>query len=370
MKILQLYTDLRVGGIERFVLDLSQELGKKHDVILLTTWSDSVDQISVDKPRFRRISLGKTSGGFSLSLVLRIAWIILKERPDVVHTHLFTLVYAAPLMLLGLPFRTRYVHTIHNQAEKEMPNLNWYKRIVYRWRTIPVSISDMVLHSMNVLFPKVRTPLIYNGLTVDKNMQLDPQIQKLFLGLKKKDAGKIFVNLAHLSKSKNQLMLNRVAIRLKEEGYRFSVVIAGRDDDAEYTQQFLSEKCDCVHYIGLCRQPQALMREADFFTLSSTYEGMPISLLEALSCGCVPVCVPAGGIPSGCIHHRTGLLAEEISEDALYRVMKEALELTEEKYSEYRKAGQELFAEKFSMEKCTSEYEKLYSGETAGERAE
>ena len=112
MKILQITTDLRVGGIQRFVLDLSQELSKKHEVILLTTWSESVDQISVEKPNFRRIALGKTSGGFSLALLFRIAWIILKERPDVVHTHLFTLVYAAPLMLFGLPFKTKYIHTI------------------------------------------------------------------------------------------------------------------------------------------------------------------------------------------------------------------------------------------------------------------
>ena len=121
-------------------------------------------------------------------------------------------------------------------------------------------------------------------------------------------------------------MLNRVAVRLEKEGYQFSVIIAGRDDDTEYTKQFLAEKSGSVYYIGMCPQPQALLREADFFTLSSTYEGMPISLLEALSCGCVPVCVPAGGIPSGCIHHQNGLLAEDISEDALYKVMKEAFE--------------------------------------------
>ena len=156
-------------------------------------------------------------------------------------------------------------------------------------------------------------------------------------------------------------MLNKVAARLEKEGYKFSVIIAGRDDDAEYTKQFMAEKCDSVHYIGLCSQPQALLREADFFTLSSIYEGMPISLLEALSCGCVPVCVPAGGIPSGCVHHQNGLLADEISEDALYNVMKEALEFSDEKYSEYREASLKLFAEKFSMEKCAVEYEKLYS---------
>lgn len=362
MKILQIYTDLRVGGIQRFVLDLSQELGKEHEVILLTTWSESVDQISVGKPNFRRIALGKTSGGFSLALLFRIAWIILKERPDVVHTHLFTLVYAAPLMLFGLPFKTKYVHTVHSMADKEMPGLYRFKKFVYRWRTIPVSISEAVQESVEKLFSfsKGTSPLIYNGVAVDFKQQLPED--KLSIIKKLQENGRIFVSVGNLSKNKNQLMLNRVAVRLEKEGYQFSVIIAGRNDDAEYTKQFLAEKSGSVYYIEMCPQPQALLREADFFTLSSTYEGMPISLLEALSCGCVPVCVPAGGIPSGCIHHRNGLLAEDISEDALYEVMKEALELSSGEYEEYRQASLKLFADKFSMEKCADEYVKLYRG--------
>ena len=41
---------------------------------------------------------------------------------------------------------------------------------------------------------------------------------------------------------------------------------------------------------------------SDAFCLTSVYEGLPISLLEAISCGCVPVCTPVGGITE-VVHH-------------------------------------------------------------------
>ncbi len=155
-------------------------------------------------------------------------------------------------------------------------------------------------------------------------------------------------------------MLNRVAERLANEGYDFAVAIVGRNDDDLYAKEFMAEKCANVHYLGPCRHAQALLREADFFTLCSGYEGMPISLIEAIGNGCVPVCTPAGGIPSGCVNHVNGLLAEENTEEGLYRVMKEALEMPHETCSRYREASLKLFQERFSMDACVSAYERLY----------
>lgn len=34
----------------------------------------------------------------------------------------------------------------------------------------------------------------------------------------------------------------------------------------------------------------------DAYALCSSYEGMPISLIEAIGVGCIPVCTPVGGI--------------------------------------------------------------------------
>ena len=363
MKILQLYTALRLGGVERLVLDLSQELARKgHEVILATTWSDELDEMTVlngEKPLFRRIHFGKKAGGRSLGILWKVNRLIWREKPDVVQTHLFTLSYVLPNVFFGMPPRTKYVHTIHNQAEKEWPTpYFWLTKYLYLHRTTPVSISGRVHETMLERYPGVKSPLILNGCVID-TFNHDALEEKI-VSLKRTPHTKLFLNVGHLSPSKNQLMLNRVAGRLASEGYDFAVAIVGHGDFEEYTKKFMSEKCSNVHYLGACRYSQALLRKADFFTLCSIYEGMPISLIEAIGNGCVPVCTPAGGIPDACINHVNGLLADENTEDGLYRAMKEALEMTSDTYSRYRDESVRLFKEKFSMDACVAAYEKLY----------
>lgn len=367
MKILQLYTDLRLGGVERFVLDLSQELARKgHEVILATTWSEAFDEMTVlngEKPLFRRIHFGKASGGRSLNILWKINRLIWHEKPDVVHTHIFTLGYTLPSILFGMPSRTKYVHTVHSQAEKEWPTPNFkLTKYLYLHKTTPVSISERVHETMQSRYMGVKSPIILNGCCIDyseEKEELVKKIRELHLqnGTSRR---KLFLHVGHLNENKNQRMLNRVAGRLTAEGYDFAVAIVGRDDDKEYSRQFISEKMPNVHYLGPCRHAQALLREADFFTLCSGYEGMPISLIEAIGNGCVPVCTPAGGIPSGCVNHVNGLMAKDNNEEGLYHIMKEALEMSSETYCHYCEASLKLFQEKFSMDTCVTAYEELY----------
>lgn len=56
MKILQITFGLNPGGAERFVVDLSNELVKKHEVILLTLMDD---QLEPEKAQFYRFDLNK-----------------------------------------------------------------------------------------------------------------------------------------------------------------------------------------------------------------------------------------------------------------------------------------------------------------------
>ena len=367
MKIIQLYTDLRLGGVERFVLDLCQELARLgHEVILATTWSDAYDEMTVlngEQPLFRRIHFGKAESGRSAGIIWKINRLIWKEKPDVVHTHLFTLGYMLPSVFFGLPQNTKYVHTVHSQAEKECPTPNLkLTSYLYLHRTIPVSISERVHETMLMRYPGVKSPIILNGCSIDHSTgdsELISEIRKL---RQSKDGGgrSIFLHIGHLSTNKNQRMLNHVARRLANEGHDFVVVLVGREDDKEYARLLKSEMCDNVHYLGPCKHAPSLLREADFFTLCSDYEGMPISLIEAIGNGCVPVCTPAGGIPSGCINHFNGLLAEKNTEEGLYCIMKEALEMPKEIYSRYREASLKLFQERFSMQTCVLAYEELY----------
>ena len=61
-------------------------------------------------------------------------------------------------------------------------------------------------------------------------------------------------------------------------------------------------------------QMQKRMLDADVIVLLSDYEGLPIALIEAMACGCVPVCLRgSSGIPELVVHEVTGLLVDDRS---------------------------------------------------------
>ena len=67
---------------------------------------------------------------------------------------------------------------------------------------------------------------------------------------------------------------------------------------------------DALIYHGRVDQPRLaeLMRGCKVFALPSFYEGLPLVLVEALACGCQPVCTALPGVRSGIIPHLPGVL--------------------------------------------------------------
>ncbi len=65
-----------------------------------------------------------------------------------------------------------------------------------------------------------------------------------------------------------------------------------------------------VLFAGFQRTVSTYMRSLDVFVLSSLHEGVPISLLEAMSMDVPVVCTRVGGIPEVIAHSQNGLLVE------------------------------------------------------------
>jgi len=61
-------------------------------------------------------------------------------------------------------------------------------------------------------------------------------------------------------------------------------------------------------FTGRVANPINWLAAMDVFMMTSDFEGLPIALLEAMSIGCVPVCTPAGGIPSVLSDGQNGML--------------------------------------------------------------
>ena len=118
--------------------------------------------------------------------------------------------------------------------------------------------------------------------------------------------------VARLRPVKNLSILLQACALLRERGLAFRCVIVG---DGEERASLEAERARLglesgVEFAGLASQEAVrdYWRQASVGLLTSLSEGMPVSLMEALSCG-VPVVAPAiGGIPEMIRHGSNGFV--------------------------------------------------------------
>jgi glycosyltransferase involved in cell wall biosynthesis len=99
------------------------------------------------------------------------------------------------------------------------------------------------------------------------------------------------------------------------DGFNADFVFAGEIQDKEYYKecQDLVEKLgigENIKFIGHKDNMLDLYRRADIFVLSSQSEGVPLALLEAMSCGLPAVCTSVGGVPEILADTVTGFLVQ------------------------------------------------------------
>ena len=93
--------------------------------------------------------------------------------------------------------------------------------------------------------------------------------------------------------------------------------------------------------------------------MSSVVEGMPISLIEALSCGLVPICTAVGGIVDMIEDGQTGFLSYDLTLDSYVEAIKRFIALTiNEKNSMKKRCAEK--GELYSIEECSNKYEHLF----------
>ena len=97
---------------------------------------------------------------------------------------------------------------------------------------------------------------------------------------------------------------------------------------------------------------------SDIFCLSSKYEGLPISLLEALSAGKICACTPAGGV-SSVLSNRLGYVSHDFTIKDYYNTLELALNNT---YNISSDTLIRLFNKNYTMDKCCREYMRIYHG--------
>lgn len=97
---------------------------------------------------------------------------------------------------------------------------------------------------------------------------------------------------------------------LKEENVNFHLNFAGKEEiEGQYIPKFKEVFGDYFSYHGIVSGSvkTELLKKCDIFLLPSFYEGLPMSLLETMSFGQVPVVTPVGSIPTVVTDNTNGI---------------------------------------------------------------
>lgn len=361
MKILQIIPQLSSGGGERFTVDLCNELAeRKHEVVLCVLHSLDNENNSFYLPQLskkvRVVSLNKKVG-FDLGLFRKVNRLVKSEKPDVIHTHLRSLTYA----FLANIFLFKGVHTVHSEAKAEADDRisTFVRKFLFkRGYSQPVTISE-VSHQSFVDFYKIDAPMIFNGRNIPADLQVSNKVKAECNSYRKNEKTRLIVHLAHLDDNKRQLLHARVAKRLQNEGYNLGVLFIGSLRRKAYVEQVKAEMPECCHLLGLRNNPLEYLKESGSFALCSLYEGLPISLIEALGVGAIPICTPVGGIVDLVKDGENGFLSADLEEESFYQAEKRFLEKSDEELEQMRKKAFESYAP-FSMTECAAKYEEIY----------
>ena len=364
MKILQITIFLAPGGAERFVVDLSNELSKNNDVTLMTLKDDSVDSKNRNfykcdlSSRVKYLNLG-LGDGFHATYLWKVYRAIKKINPEVVHMHGEGLPEYCYLACLLLGKKMTFVQTIHSDLYNGYTT--WFYHFAYktlaskgllRW----AALSDTNYNQLKKEYPKAQSRCIYNGRAPITPTAKFDEVGEEIARLKDDANTKVILHVARCNPQKNQELLINSFNALRQEGVNAILLIIGAFFDSELGKHLQSIAGEGIHFLGTRHNISDYMLQSDVFVLSSNFEGMPITLLEAMLSGTPMVSTPVTGAVD-VINGKNGVLSKDFTEESYTAALKKIL-YNHQSYKEAAMAGKE--ASPYTIKHCAEQYMKFY----------
>lgn len=305
MKIVQVIPYFCFGGGETMCENLTYALMRMgHQVTAVSLYAQRTPiSLRMEQAGVKLVYLDKKLG-LDVTMIPKLWSVFRSEQPDVVHTHLDVIKYAVPAAkLAGI---RRCVHTVHNVADKEaegrlqkLTNTFFYRR---SW-SVPVALSPQVQQTILPFYglKAEQVPVIYNGVDLSRfspktDYALGAPVELLHVG--------------RLNPQKNHGRLLRAFSLLHAEYPQCHLTLVG---DGELRQEVESLVKDlgleqAVTFAGAQADVRPYLEKADIFVLPSDYEGIPMTIIEAMATGLPIVATAVGGVPDMLRQEESGLL--------------------------------------------------------------
>jgi glycosyltransferase involved in cell wall biosynthesis len=298
-----------MGGLERVVLDLIREgRARCQRVSVLCVERPGALAAAAEAFGARVYCAGKTPG-IRPNAVPRLADLLRRLRPDVVHSHqLGALLYAG-----SAARRARVPLVLHTEHGKHFAR--WRMRVIgrmagrYARRFFCVSADILREVRSRQIVPPAKLAHVANGIDTTRfATPADIDSGRRAAGL---PPGAFVVGtVGRLAAIKRQDVLIRGFARLAARHASAHLLIVGDGPKREDLQLLAAGLgvAGKVTFAGYVDGPEQLLGLIDAFALSSDSEGMPLAVLEAWAAGKPVVASRVGGLPELVADGRTGFL--------------------------------------------------------------
>lgn len=207
----------------------------------------------------------------------------------------------------------------HDYTDEEIRKFFGFNKIM----VISEQIQQDFENQAQTEVEKSRIVRIYNPLDTQEILNKSELIQNQYDFSKEEP---VFVSVGTVFPQKGFDRLLKVHKKLLDEGFKHRILIVGDGYDFENVKQLKSELGvdKTATMLGFTDNPYPYFKAADFFILSSRYEGFPTVLYEAIVLKKTIVATDVSGVREMLNEGELGLIVEN-SEEGIYEGMKEVL---------------------------------------------
>ncbi len=346
---------LGIGGAEKLIVEGARFWDRDrfdYRVAYALPWKDQLVQPLLDQGV--PVECFGSKRGMTPASALRFARLTRRWDASIVHAHLPSMGAVARVTQ-----RVPVVYTEHNLAGSYRLPVRFVNRATYARNAAVIAVSDAVATSLDS-YPSSSKQVIANG--VDVGGDVDTTGVREALGIRESEY--LVVHVGNIRPLKGHTTLVAAAASLDAIRKDIQIVSIG----GEKTEGDLAAICamaaelgvsDRIRFLGRREDALAFIAASDVYVNPADVEGLPVTILEALSLARPVVATSVGGVPSIVRNGETGILVPPGDPDAIAKAIAWMVD-NQDAAAEYGSNGRALIEQRHSIEHMVRETEAVY----------